>query len=268
MQRGGSRIINKASLWLAGGSLYATTCYFSYHYWRLMKSDVSASDIPLSVMEHGQRMQQFNKIANHYDDDIGRDEQVLGIPILRRMLLFFHARGTCLEVGAGTARNLPYYRTSSNVVNRVVLSDASEQMLEQAKEKIRALPVTKRSRFATLKADATELREVFPDNSFDTVVDTFGLCSFQDPVAVLKELSRICKPTGKILLLEHGRSHSWEFITKHLDSHALEHAANWGCVWNRDLDKILEEASDALEVDVLSRYHFGTTYYIVCRPRK
>lgn len=234
-----------------------------------MKQDtVCAEHIPLSVMEHGQRMQQFNTIANHYDDDIRRDEQVLGIPILRRLLLFFHARGTCLEVGAGTARNLPYYRLSSNVVNRVVLSDASEQMLEQAKEKIRALPVTKRSRFATLKADAAELHELFPDNSFDTVVDTFGLCSFHDPVAVLRELSRICKPTGKILLLEHGRSHTWDFVTKHLDSHAVEHAANWGCVWNRDLDKILDEASDVLEVDVLSRYHFGTTYYIVCRPKK
>jgi len=212
------------------------------------------------------RAQRFDAIAKTYDKDIWQDEFFMGINLLRRMLLFFHAKGNCLEVGAGTCRNLPYYRLSSNVVRRVVVSDASEQMIQQSNEKIGKLPLEKRKRFAALQSDASEIS--LPSNSFDTVVDTFGLCSFDEPEVVLKEMARLCKPTGKILLLEHGRSHSWDFVTKHLDENAEQHAANWGCVWNRDLDAMLEGARDVMKVEVLHRYHFGTTYYIVCRPIK
>ena len=45
----------------------------------------------------------------------------------------------------------------------------------------------------------------FPNNSFDTVFATFVFCSVPDPVAGLKELKRVCKPNGKLLLIEHMR---------------------------------------------------------------
>ena len=179
-------------------------------------------------------------------------------------------------MGAGTARNLPYYRLPSNVVRRVLLTDTSDQMLAQAAHKIAKLckhnnnnnnKHSSSSRFAIRQGNAANL-DFLPNNSFDTVIDTFGLCSYDDPVVVLHELARVCKPNGKILLLEHGRSKSWKFVTNHLDKHAEQHAANWGCVWNRDLDALLQAADDVLEVQTLSRYHFGTTYYVVCRPKK
>ena len=81
--------------------------------------------------------------------------------------------------------------------------------------------------------DAGKMR--FKSGSFDTVVDTFGLCSYEDPVAVLREMTRVCRKSGRggqregssggggggggggdagaddggrLLLLEHGRSES------------------------------------------------------------
>merc|ERR1719491_1864047 len=120
-----------------------------------------------------------------------------------------------------------------------------------------------RGRYEVATVDAANLRS-FSDSSFDTVVDTFGLCSFDDPVSVLRELRRVCKPSGKILLLEHGRSKTWQGLSNYLDKHAERHAKNWGCVWNRDIDLILNNAG--LEVERLDTWHFGTTYYIVCRP--
>jgi methyltransferase OMS1 len=139
-------------------------------------------------------------------------------------------------------------------------------MLDQARQKVLELQKKRENpQFAVLKADCAKLD--FPDSTFDTVVDTFGLCSFDDPVAVLKELERVCKPDGKILMLEHGRSKTFDWITKYLDKNAERHAKNWGCVWNRDLDRIVEESG--LQLERIHTWHFGTTYYmVVCQNSK
>ena len=45
----------------------------------------------------------------------------------------------------------------------------------------------------------------FPDKTFDTVFAAFVFCSVPDPILGLKELHRVCKPNGRLLLLEHMR---------------------------------------------------------------
>jgi methyltransferase OMS1 len=274
----------KAGVYIAGGGVYASAVYMAYHYLQLNKqvaavtldsgdatSNTQSSLSNFSFTSNPARNQQYQKIADFYDDRIGRDEFFMGINLLRRSLLYWHCTGTVLEVGAGTGRNLTYYQNllKSQQVDRVVLMDQSDQMLAQAKAKIAALTgdwnasdQQKRNKFACVEGDATHSK--LPDNSFDTVVDTFGLCSYNDPVAVLQEMARVCKPTGKILLLEHGRSQRYTWVTKHLDQHAEQHAQNWGCVWNRDMDSLLQESG--LTVERQQTWHFGTTYYVVCRP--
>lgn len=61
--------------------------------------------------------------------------------------------------------------------------------------------------FAQMSAEHLE----FPDDCFDTVIDTFGLCSVEHPEAVLREMERVCKPGGEIVLLEHGIGH-YDFL--------------------------------------------------------
>jgi len=60
------------------------------------------------------------------------------------------------------------------------------------------------SLLAGMQADATNLS--LGAASYDCVVDTFSLCVIPDPLAALKEMARIVKPGGKVLLLEHARS--------------------------------------------------------------
>ena len=224
----------------------------------------SSADGMKSYVSDPRRTETFEKIAYSYDEGIEKDELVMGINLLRRALLYFHAKGTVLEVGAGTGRNIGYY-PGPPTIRKIVLTDSSDKMLLKAKEKLNKMSVDERERYEVIVADASNLRN-YDDNSFDTVVDTFGLCSFDDPVAVLKELKRVCKADGKILLLEHGRSNTFAGLSSYLDQHAERHAMNWGCVWNRDIANIVE--SSGLELEKLDTWHFGTTYYIVCRPSK
>ncbi len=87
-------------------------------------------------------------------------------------------------------------------VIRLVVTDNVSSMIDQAKRKVHPKnPYHYRIDLAIM--DSHALR--FEDNAFDTVVDTFGLCSYDDPVSVLKEMARCCKKDGKILLIEHGR---------------------------------------------------------------
>jgi SAM-dependent methyltransferase len=94
-------------------------------------------------------------------------------------------------------------------------------------------------------------------------VDTFGLCSFEDPAAALQEMERVTKDGGEILLIEHGRGH-YDWLNNILDRNSHRHTARWGCIWNRDIEGIVREAG--LEVKSMSRWHFGTTYVIVAAP--
>lgn len=259
----------KAGIVAASGITYAASVYVAFCYFNSndesnnkknkLNSSVTESQSVFSYVNDPLRYQTFQKIAYAYDDEIGKDEFVMGIHLLRRALLYFHAKGDVLEVGAGTARNLPYY-PNSKTVKKVVMTDISDKMLHQAKLKLKSN--SNDDRFETAVVDAAHLQ--YPDNSFDTIVDTFGLCSFEDPVKVLRELQRVCRPNGKILLLEHGTTKSWKGLAGYLDKYAERHAKNWGCVWNRDIQQIVKDAG--LVVETMDTWHFGTTYYIVCKP--
>ncbi|KAI0105242.1 hypothetical protein GGR51DRAFT_195851 [Nemania sp. FL0031] len=77
---------------------------------------------------------------------------------------------------------------------------------------------------------------------YDTILQTFGLCSVQDPVSLLSLMASSLQPnTGRILLLEHGRS-IWDVVNGLLDRGARAHHERFGCWWNRDIEVIVHEA--------------------------
>lgn len=141
--------------------------------------------------------------------------------------------GKVLEAGIGTGANLPFYPPGIELTG----IDFSPKMLQHARYKLDTLtlPYT-----VTLKEmDIQQLD--FPDDTFDYVVTTCVFCSVPDPVKGLKELGRVCKPDGKILMLEHMRSEN-EAVGKAMDLFNPLAVNTWGANINR---KTLENISKA-----------------------
>ena len=113
----------------------------------------------------------------------------------RRRRLVAQLEGRVLEAGVGTGKNIPYYPEDVEVTG----IDVSAKMLARAEARARALDREVRLELA----DVTDLP--FPDDSFDTTIATSVFCSVADPVSGLRELGRVTKPNGRILLLEHVR---------------------------------------------------------------
>ncbi|MGY4644236.1 class I SAM-dependent methyltransferase [Cellulomonas sp. URHB0016] len=102
--------------------------------------------------------------------------------------------GRTLEVGVGTGANLPYYATG---VTDLTLADVSGVMLAAAAARAQDLGVTVRR----IQADAAHLD--LPDDGFDTVLGTFMMCCVEDERAVLRELARVLRPGGRLLMADH-----------------------------------------------------------------
>lgn len=98
-----------------------------------------------------------------------------------------------LEVGVGTGKNFDFYPKDA----RVTAIDFSPQMLKQAENN----KARKNIKVDLALMDVQTL--CYADNSFDTVIGSFVFCSVPMPVKGLKELHRVCKPGGKVILLEH-----------------------------------------------------------------
>ena len=157
-----------------------------------------------------------------------------------------------------TGRNFVYYPKGT----KLTATDCSPAMVEVARSKAGECEASS----VDVRVEDVQARKGmgFKAGSFDTVVDTFGLCSYEDPVAALREMARVCKrgdQRGRILLIEHGRSQSHAWLTNILDKHARPHAAKWGCYWNRDIVGIVKEAG--LTIVQRHEFHFGTTQLIV-----
>jgi phosphatidylethanolamine/phosphatidyl-N-methylethanolamine N-methyltransferase len=100
-----------------------------------------------------------------------------------------------LEAGVGTDKNLSYYPSGVHVT----AIDFSPKMLKRARNTATVL----HREVDLLEMDVQSL--AFPDSSFDTVFATFVFCSVPYPVRGLRELRRVCRPGGRLILLEHMR---------------------------------------------------------------
>ncbi len=137
---------------------------------------------------------RYDRVAKIYDIF----EQPMELMSLKkwRMDIAKDLKGKVLEVGVGTGKNIPYYPEDINIT----AIDFSGKMLEKAREK--AKNFTKKVEL--IQMDVQDMG--FADNEFDMVFTTCVFCSVPDPIKGLMEIKRVCKPDGKIIMIEHVRS--------------------------------------------------------------
>ncbi|SEK55136.1 Methyltransferase domain-containing protein [Carnobacterium iners] len=126
-----------------------------------------------------------------------------------------------LEVGVGTGKNLLFYPDNVEIIG----IDFSEQMLKKAIQKTKG-----KETITLIEMDAQKMS--FADDTFDTVVTSCVFCSVPDPVEGLKEIRRVCKPNGKIVMLEHMRSQH-RLVGKVMDAVNFIPLHTWGANINR-----------------------------------
>jgi ubiquinone/menaquinone biosynthesis C-methylase UbiE len=167
-----------------------------------------------------------------YDRAFEASEEA-GLREMRRDLLR-QARGRVLELGSGTGLNLELYPHEG--LDCLTLTEPDPHMMKQLRRRVNEIGCAA----DLVETGAEDLP--FDDDSYDTVVVTLVLCTVPDQPAALREISRILRPGGQLLFLEHVRSHDSD-LAKWQDR--LEKPWQFlgdGCHCNRDTEAGLRAA--------------------------
>jgi ubiquinone/menaquinone biosynthesis C-methylase UbiE len=148
------------------------------------------------------------------------------------------ARGAVLEIGIGSGLNLPFYSSKVQTVFGVEPS-AELQRMARKREALGHIKVEFLSQSAE---DALPL----PDESIDTIVMTWTLCSIPDAPRALAQMKRVLKPNGRLLFIEHGRSPDAKVAVWQDRLTPVWKKIGGGCHLNRKPDELLAAAGFAI----------------------
>lgn len=158
-------------------------------------SDVATRALSVTAVENDFVERVYEKLARFYDLVFGPTLHPGRLVALEQMGI--QPGDRVLEVGVGTGINASLYPRNCHVTG----IDLSTSMLEKARERVAREGV---SNVRLIEMDAARL--TFPDDAFDIVYAPYLVSVVPDPVQVVREMRRVCRPGGKIIVLNHFRS--------------------------------------------------------------
>ncbi|HEY7170186.1 MAG TPA: methyltransferase domain-containing protein [Vicinamibacterales bacterium] len=160
-----------------------------------MGSDAATRALSVTAVENDFVAGVYEKLASVYDFIFGPTLHAGRVQAIQRMGI--RPDDQILEVGVGTGINAGLYPADCAVTG----IDLSSSMLEKARERVARKGI---ANMRLLEMDAADIR--FADAAFDIVYAPYLISVVPDPVAVAREMSRVCKPGGRIIFLNHFRS--------------------------------------------------------------
>jgi ubiquinone/menaquinone biosynthesis C-methylase UbiE len=159
-------------------------------------------------------------------------DRTMSDPVLSeyRQQVLAEVSGEILEIGFGTGLNLNYY--PQNIQNITVI-DRNEGMNKFAKGRIQSSPIN--VNFQIL--DAEKLPNL--DNTFDSVVSTWTLCSIAKVEQAIAEIYRVLKPGGKFFFIEHGLSQEAKIQNWQNFLNPIQNLVGDGCNLNRNIKQLI-----------------------------
>jgi phosphatidylethanolamine/phosphatidyl-N-methylethanolamine N-methyltransferase len=155
-------------------------------------SDAGSRALSVTAVENDFVEGVYDKLAKSYDLVFGPTLHPGRLRAIQRMDIQRDER--VLEVGVGTGINLSLYPKNCNVTG----IDFSESMLEIARERVERKDIRN---VRLLQMDAADLK--FADDAFDIVYAPYLISVVPDPVRVAHEMRRVCRPGGRVILLNH-----------------------------------------------------------------
>ena len=164
---------------------------------------------------------------------------LINLAMRRRDLADYRSRvipaadGRVLEIGIGSGFNLPFY---SRNVERLIGLDPSPKLLSMVRRDLR--PNAPSVELIEGSAEAIPLG----NDSVDTVVTTWTLCSIPDAGRALREMHRVLRPTGRLLFVEHGRAPEPNVVWWQDHLTPAWKRIGGGCHLNRAIQMLIEDA--------------------------
>ncbi len=191
----------------------------------------------------------YDKFAKNYDKAFAPFERKFLSSWRKETLSYLPENSHILEIGAGTGANFRFYPSCQ----KAVAGEISYKMLEIAKEKTDFIEL--------VQADAETLP--FAANSFDAAFATLVFCSIPNPADAFRELQRIIKPNGKIILLEHIRPKGLPgYFFDFLNIFTVALIEDY---FNRNTAKLAENSG--LKVLEVKEKAFGIVNLIICENK-
>jgi len=158
-------------------------------------SDAATRALSVTVVDNDFLYRVYQNLSWVYDYTFGPTLHPGRVDAIRRMKIKPGDR--VLEVGVGTGINAALYPRDCSVTG----IDLSTKMLAKAHRRIVRKDV---HNVRLLEMDATNLK--FADDTFDVVYAPYVISVVPDPVAVAREMFRVCRPGGRVVILNHFRS--------------------------------------------------------------
>jgi len=155
------------------------------------------------------------------------------------------ARGEVLEIGIGSGLNLPFYSSEVEHVYGVEPSLALQDMARRRQAAGRAK--------VEFLSQSAEDPLPLPDQSIDTIVTTWTLCSIPNAPKALEQMKRVLKTRGRLLFIEHGRSPDPGVVAWQDRLTPVWKRIGGGCHLNRKIDELI--ASAGFQIAELKTYY-------------